>query len=104
VIGRIQEAKMPVPRNVDKDLEILRRCEIEKPFRGDVVNADDVCAEFANLGEVRRGLFGRRKELAGGVGRERTVGNTVDGKLLFAEPEEFAIHGYPCKGGSLLRH
>src|SRR5713101_7310092 len=95
VIGRIEETKMAVPGNFDEDLEILRGREIEKPFGGDVVNADYICAEFANLGEVRRRLFGRRKELAGSIGRERAVRNAVDGKFLFAEPKKFAIHGYP---------
>ena len=49
---------MPVPRNVDEEFEIVRSGEVEKPFGGDVIDADEVCAKFADLGEVSGGLFG----------------------------------------------
>ena len=95
VLPRIEETKMGVPGNVDEDLEILRGSKIEKPFGRDLVNADDVCAEFADLREVRGCLFGRGKQLAGGIGGEGAVTNASDAKFLFAEPEKFAIHSYP---------
>ena len=95
VIGRIEETKMAVPGNIDEDLEILQGCEIEKPFRRDLVNADEISAELANLGEVGGSSLGRREQLPGGVGGKGAVTNAFDAKFLFAEPEKFAIHGYP---------
>jgi hypothetical protein len=47
---------------------------------------------LAYLGEVGGGLFGGSKGLAGGVGGKGSVGDALDVKFLFAEPEEFAIH------------
>ena len=86
---------MPIPGNVDKDFEILRDGEVEKPFRGNVINADDVRAEFANLSEVSGRLLGRCEQLAGSIGSEWPISNAPGVKFLFAEPEKFAIHGHP---------
>ena len=95
---------MTVPGNVYQNFEILCRSEIEKPFGRDLVNADEIGAEFANLCEVIRSLLGRSEQLPGGVGGEGSIGNSFGVKFLFAEPEKFAIHGHPRNGVSLLRH
>src|SRR5262249_24245875 len=104
VLRRIEETKMAVPGNVDEDLEILCRGEIEKPFCGNLVNADYISAEFANFCEVTRGLLGRREQLSGCIRCEGTIGNALGVKFPFAQPEKFAIHGHPRSGESLLRH
>lgn len=95
---------MPVPWNVDENFEILRGGEVEKPFRWNLINADDIRAEFADLGEVSGSLLGRGKQLAGSIGSEWPVSNALGVKFLFAEPEKFAIHGDACGSRSRLCH
>src|SRR5262245_15424185 len=90
VSGRIEETKMTVPGNVDEDLKVLCGSEIEKPFCRNLVDADDICAQFANFCQVSRGLLGRREQLSGRVRRERAIGDARGVEFLFAQPEKFA--------------
>jgi hypothetical protein len=82
--GRVKEAEMLVPRNVDEDLELVLGGQIEKPLGWDVINADDVGPKLADLSEVRHGLFRRGERLAGGIRRKGTVRHALGVELYFA--------------------
>ena len=100
LLRRVQETEVLVPRNVDEHLEFVLGGQVEKPLGRDVIDADEVGPEFADLGKVRRRLFRRGKRLARGIRRKRTVRHALDVELLFAEPEELAVHAHAWPGGS----
>jgi len=85
---------MLVPRNVDQHLELVLGGQVEKPFGRDVVNPDEVGPELLDLGEIARRLLRRGKRLAGRIRRERSVRDALGVELLFAEPEELAVHAH----------
>ena len=96
----VEKAKMLVPGNIDEDAEAVLEREVEEPVRRDVVNAEEVGAEGGDVAEVRIGLGGRSKEFAGGIGRERTVGDAFDVKFLGAKAKEFSVRPDASIGGT----
>ncbi len=98
--GRVEETEMLVPGNVDEHLQLVLGGQVEKPLGGDVIDADEVRPEFADLGKVAGGLFRRGERLAGGIRREWAIRQALGVEFLFAEPEEFAIHAHTWRRGS----
>jgi len=70
VLRGVQKTELLVPGNVDEDFEMVSLREIKEPPGGDMINANEVGVEFADLVKVAGRLFGRGKGLAGGVGRK----------------------------------
>ena len=95
MLGRIEKTELFVPGNIDEQLELVLRRQIQEPLGGHVVDADNVGPQLANLGEIGGRLFRRREVLARGIGREWPVSNPLDVEFLFAKPEKLAIHAHP---------
>ena len=98
--GRVQEAEMLVPGDVNQHLELVLAGQVEKPLGRDVINPDEVGPQLADLRKVARRLLRRGKRLARRIRRERTVRHALDVEFLFAEPEELAVHAYAWHRGS----
>ena len=82
---------MFVPWNVNHDAQVVLEREIEKPFRGNVVNSQDIRAQFSQQLKIVQRLFERGKKFALRIGRKRPVGYTFNIKLFLSQSEELAI-------------
>ncbi len=82
----------------------MLRGEIEEPARRDVIDAQQVRVEFAGERKVAPGLFRGREAFAGGIRRERAVGNAFQIEFLGASTKEFSIHPDPGTVGKQISH
>ena len=76
------------PGDRDNRAHPVIAANIEKPLRRDVVNADDVHPEFAHHLEILRGAFGRREEIAVGIGPEGAVSDAFEEEFLVSRKEK----------------
>ena len=65
--------------------------QIQEPARRDVINPQEVGAQFADLKEITRRLFGRGKEFLTRTRRERPIGNAFDVKFSLTQAKEAAL-------------
>ncbi len=65
--------------------------QVHEPARRDVVNAQQVDAQFAHEREVGADLVRRADEVPGGVGMKRAVGDALEEKFVFAPEKEFGL-------------
>ena len=79
------------PGYVEENLQAVFISQIEKPFRGVVIDANAVGPELPHLSEVFGGLLAAGEELAGAIGGEGAVGDAFDVELFVAEAEEFSV-------------
>ena len=66
--------------------------QVHEPARRDVVNAQQVDAQFAHEREVRADLFRRADEIPGGIRVERPVGDALEKEFVFAPEEELRLY------------
>jgi hypothetical protein len=89
----IQKAEMLVPWDIDEELEVDLVSQVEEPFWGRVIDAQEVRTELlADNLEVAAGPFSRGKGESSGIRRERSIGHTLNVELTLADPDELAVH------------
>ena len=57
MLGRIQEAKLFVPRDINENFEIMLGGEIEEPLAGHMINTNQVRLELADFLKISLRLF-----------------------------------------------
>src|SRR5206468_2703498 len=81
------------PRDVHENLEAERVGGVEELPRGDVIHADRVRPQPADLAEIRLELVLDGQGDSIRLRLEGPVGDALDPELLVAEAEELAIEG-----------
>ena len=94
VVGRVEKAKVIVPRNIHEDLEFVLRGEIQEPLGGDMINTNEISAQLADLPKITRRLFRRGIGLTRLVRRQGAVRDSFHIKFLLTEPEKFSVHAH----------
>ena len=102
--GVIEKNEMLVPRNINQQEQIALGGEIEKPAWRDVVDAEQVRAEFLDEREIGSGLFEGSEGLTISSGSERAVGDAFEKKLLGASSKEFSVHSDSRTIGKQISH
>ena len=90
---RIQEAQVPVPRDVEQEAQVVLVGQVEEPPRRNVVDPQQVGPERADPLEISKGGFRGGEGDAVRPWRERTVGHPLGMELPPVETEEFPVHG-----------
>ena len=95
---------MFVPRHIHQEEQVMLHGEIQQPAGRDVINAQQVRAEFAREHEIPRRLLPGSEGFARRIGRKRTVGDALEIKLFEPAAEEFSIHAHAGSGGNRFNH
>jgi hypothetical protein len=85
----VEEDEVLVPRDVDQHQQIVLRGEIEKPARRDVIDAEEIGAEFPDEREIGSGLFEGGEGLSIFSGSKRAIGDALEIKFLSAATKNF---------------
>jgi hypothetical protein len=83
---------MLVPGNIHQDLQAVFGGQVEEPAARNMVDADHIGAQLADLGEIGGGLLGRSKRLARRIERERTIRHAFDAEFFLAQAEKLTLH------------
>src|SRR5690349_16091736 len=78
--------------------------QIEKPTRGDVVNANQVRTQLTNQREIFCGLIRSGERFASSIAGEWPVCDTFEIKLLGAATKKFPVHGHARAVGKQIGH
>jgi hypothetical protein len=89
--GRIKKTEVFVPGNVDEQAQTVGQGKIQEPFRRQPVGTEDICSQIVYQLEVVASLLWGGEELSTLVGCERSIGDSLDVKLLVTDAEEFSI-------------
>src|SRR5439155_22096131 len=89
---RFEKAKVFLPGNIHQQLELVVGCEVQKPARWHVINAEEISAKLAEVQKIPDRLLARGEHFLLLVRGKRTIGQTPGVKLFSAEPEKFSIH------------
>src|SRR5581483_9027718 len=102
--GRIEKAEMLGPGDVHEHAQFVFRGEIQEPARGDIINAHEIGAELAYLGEVTGDLFARGKMGIGGIRGEGAVRDAFGKELPVADAKELSVHRGTGEGRQRRSH
>src|SRR5438477_9925397 len=87
-----KETQMLGPGNIHQQFQAVFGCQIEKPFGRDIIEPQEVGAQFPDLIQIARGLLWRRESAGLRLGSKRAVGDAFEEKLFLPNPEELAVH------------
>ncbi len=73
--------------------------QVHEPARWDMVDAQQVDAQFAHEREVGADFLRRADEVPGRVGMERAVGNALEEKFVVAPEEKLRLHAHAFADG-----
>lgn len=82
------------PGDRNEGTNASRSTEIEEPARGNIINANEVDACFAHHIEIAGGFLWVAEMLSLRIGREGTIGHTLDEKLFITLKEELCAHAH----------
>ena len=94
-LRRVEKTEVFSPRNVDEDFEPAFSGQIEEPAWRDVIEAEDIGPELANLLQITGGLLRGREHFTLGIRGEGAVGDSLDVELAGPEAEELPVYAHP---------
>ena len=93
-LGIVQELDMLHPGDAQEDADAVLQTEIQEPGGGIGVDANEVRSTLTDRGKVSGGLLPGPEFIPLGIGREGTVGHSLEEKLLLSLEEELRAHGH----------
>jgi len=90
--GGVEKAEVLRPRNIDQHLEFMFGGQLQKPWRRNIINTDEIDAQSADLFEVTSRLLAARKSFTVVIRSERTVCHAFYAELPGPQPKELSIH------------
>lgn len=95
---------MLIPADIDQQLEIILRSQVQEPARWNVIHAQQISPQLADQREIARRLFMRWEWVALDIWGKWPVRHTLEVELLLAEAEKFAANARPKTGCESFWH